>query len=663
MRRSRFVLFAALLTGIRTTAAAQTLAALPSDTIVRLALDPARVGNRGVVVLLDENTLRVEPDGRWVQQLRQVVQVLDGSVAPQVAERALSYARDHQTLRVGWVRVLRPDGRVVSDAPAQDQEGDLAATLNNPVYSDQRVRRLSLAGVTAGAIVDLAYSLEERAPRRPGDFYLAWGLNGPVPMRRSQLVVDVPASFAPRIVERNLVSPREESVAGDRRRIVWRSVDQQPLPNEPFAPDTNGLQQAVVVAAPGSWNDLARWYDGLARSRYALSPVVQRAADSVISAAKARTRADSVRAWHRWVAQDIRYLSVALGIGSYQPRTADEVLASGAGDCKDKTTLFIALLRRAGIEAQPVLLHLTGRVVDGAPSAAQFNHAIAAVRDGTSWTYTDLTANLLPYGDLPASYQGGRGLRLTLAGDGELVALPVDSPATATLQLVYQLDSSGTAVGRGHERAAGRLALGARSLFATSLDDSRRAQLARQIAQNTIGTDGGVDARIDSLVGFDGRDLRVAPDVQYALRVANAARGVGSTRVLQVPVVMRGPARQFRNAVRDLEAAGPRRLPIDAARIIPSMTTALEWRVTLPAGWTVDLPAAVDTRSFFGRYESQWTLRGRELVLVRRLTGERGVVGPQRMIEVLVWLRTVGADDQEFLTMKPVATRAPEGAR
>jgi hypothetical protein len=77
----------------------------------------------------------------------------------------------------------------------------------------------------------------------------------------------------------------------------------------------------------------------------------------------------------------------------------------------------------------------------------------------------------------------------------------------------------------------------------------------------------------------------------------------------------------------------------------------------------VELPTAVDTRSFFGHYESQWTVRGRELVLVRRLSGIRGVVGPERMIEVLVWLRTVGADDQEFLTITPVATRAPEGAR
>jgi transglutaminase-like putative cysteine protease len=668
MRRSCFVLLAAGLAGALRSALAQSpsppLAPQPSDSIVRLAIDPSRSGARGAVVLLDESVLRVEPDGKWTQRVRQVVQVLDAALAPQIAERALSYARDHQTLGVEWTRVLRTDGRVVSVTPAQDQEGDLAAALNNPVYSDQRVRRLSLSGVSAGVVVDMAYTLEERAPRRAGDFLVQWGLNGPVPVRRSQLVIDAPVGFEPRIVERNLVTMRQEPVVGDRRRFTWRSADQDPLPNESFAPDTNGLQQIVVVSGPGSWSDLARWYDGLARSRYSLSPAVQRAADSVVAAATPRTRADSVRAWHRWVAQDIRYLSVALGIGSYQPRTADDVLASGAGDCKDKATLFVALLRRAGIEAQPVLLNLSGRVVEGAPSIAQFNHAIAAVREGTSWTYADLTANVLPYGELPPSYQGGRALRLTASGDGELVTLPV-APATTTasLQLVYALDSMGTAIGRGEERAAGPPAPGTRALFATPLDDTRRAAVGRQIAQTIIGTDGGVDAVVDSLVGFDGRDLTVAPDVRYRLRVTGASRLVGSTRVLAIPAAMRGPARQFRTAVRELEAAGPRKLPIDGARIIPGMTTALEWRVTLPDGWTVELPPPVDTRSFFGHYASQWTLRGREVVLVRTVSGVRGVVGPERMIEVLVWLRTVGADDQEFLTMKPVATRAPEGAR
>jgi hypothetical protein len=39
------------------------------------------------------------------------------------------------------------------------------------------------------------------------------------------------------------------------------------------------------------------------------------------------------------------------------------------------------------------------------PTVFQFNHAIAAVRDGAGWVYTDLTAESIPYGELPDAYQ------------------------------------------------------------------------------------------------------------------------------------------------------------------------------------------------------------------------------------------------------------------
>jgi hypothetical protein len=642
-------------------------AALPnvaSDSIVRLAVDPARSAGVPLVVLLDESSIRLEPDGRWVQTVRQVAQVLDQNGVRSVAERAMSYARSHQQLQVNWVRVLRTDGTVVSNAAAQDQEGDVPAAMNNPVFSDQRVRRLSLAAVAPGVIVDVAFTIEERAPTRAGDFFVRWALNGPLPVRRSRLTVDIPTAFEPRLVERNLVTRRQEEVVGDRRRLTWSSADQSPLPKEAFAADSNDLQQLVTVSPPSSWNDLARWYDGLAQSRYTLSPAAARSADSVVAARSARTRADTIRALHRWVAQDVRYLSVALGIGSYQPRTADELLRAGAGDCKDKTTLFVAALRRLGIEAAPVLLHLSGEVSMAAPSVMQFNHAIAAVREGNSWVFTDLTAELLPYGVIPDVYAGGRGLRVDRNGDGSMVPLPLpsDTLLSSSTRMRFTLGADGIARGEGEERYDGSMAMQLRSLFAQPLDESRRGALTRSIAQN-FGTDGGMEARVDSLVGFDGRDLATPAVTRYRLQVTRAARDVGSTRVLTVPVSMRGPARQFRSGLRELEAAGPRRLPIDASRIIPSVTRAFEWTVILPDGWTVEVPPPVSTTSFFGRYESRWTLRGQELRMVRRLAGQRGIVGPERMVEVLVWLRTVSVDDQEFLTMKPVTTRSPEGAR
>lgn len=634
------------------------LPALASDSVVRLAIDPARGGGVPYVTLLEDGHYRLEPDGRSRYDMRQVVQVLDANAARSLAERAFGYDGSRQTLTVRWVRVLRPDGTVLSDRAAQEQDGEVPAAMQSPIYTNQRLKRLSLGGVAAGTIVDVAWSMEQRTPARPGDFLVNWSLMGLVPVRRSQFIFDTPASYQPQIVERNLLTRREERVEQGRRLLTWRAADQQGVRPEPFAADSNDLVPSLLIGPAGGWRDVARWYDSLATDRYVVSRPVAARADSVLAAARPRTRADTVRALHRWIAQDVRYVSVSLGLGGYQPRTPDEVLRTGFGDCKDKTTLFVALLRRAGIEADPVLLSLTSRPNRAIPSMLQFNHAIAAVRDGAEWRYADLTADVLPYGDLPEQVRGAFALRVARGGGAEPLELPTTplaEPAT-TLRLQLQVDSAGRAIGTGREEATGWPAMALRQMLAAPLDSARRAALSQSVAQRLMGPD-VADAVIDSVRGTNGRDLATPPVLQFRATIDRVVQQVGATRVLRVPLAARGPARQFRTARQSLEALPRRRLPIDGARVLPPMSAAIDWQITLPAGWTVELPPNVNTTSFFGSYESRWTLNGRDLRLVRRLTGRRGIVGPERMAEILVWFRTVGADDQEFLTMKPTGAR------
>lgn len=630
------------------------LPAVPSDSVVRLAVDPARVVGQPLVVLLQESSFRVEADGRWRERQRRVVQVIDANAASSVAEQAFVFASSHQTLTVEWVRVLRTSGVVIGDRPAQMQDADVPAAMANPIYQDQRVRRLSLAGVTAGTIVDIAWSVQESAPPRPGDFLFRARLNGQAVTRRSLVELDVPAGYTPTIVERNLLSPRRDELIDGRRRYTWTASDQSGVRAEPFASDSNGVAQTIMVGPQATWTAVASWYHGLAKDRYVLTGKDAARVDSVVRARGARTVLDTIRAVHRFVAQDIRYLSVALGMGSYQPRTPGEVLATSLGDCKDKATLFVAALRRYRIAAYPVLLSLSQRPDPAVPSVLQFNHAIAAVRDGAGWTYTDLTAESIPYGELPDAYQGsfaiivgedGAALRVTLS------VRPIEHNVSSW-QMRMQVSADGRAVGRVVERADGAPSYGMRAGFGTPLDSARRAAFARSLTQRVFGADGG-STRVDSLEVFDGRDLGAAARIAYTVTTDGLLRTIGSSTVLAVPSVVRGPARSFRNAVRELESGGARRLPIDASRILPPMVSETEWTVTLPAGMTVELPANVSASSFFGSYRSTWTQTGRELRVVRRLQGQRGIVGPERLVEVLVWLRAVGADDQDFLTVKP----------
>jgi transglutaminase-like putative cysteine protease len=627
------------------------LPSAPSDSIVRLSVDPAQNRGRPYVMLLDESYNRIEPDGRATRRMRQVMQILDQSVVRTASERAFGYTKTRQTLTVDWIRVLRTTGEVVSDKPAQEQESDVPAAMSNPVYQEQRMRRVSLSGLAPGTVLDVQFTIEEKLPYRPGDFLVGWNVNSQVPVARSRFVVDVPDGFTPRLLERNLNFTRTEDTRDGRRIYTWAARDVQPYRSEAFAADSNGVVMSIAAGSPGSWNDIAVWYDSLARARYALTPAVGLRIDSLVRASGARTRLDTIRALHRWVAQDLRYVSVALGIGGYQPRAPLDVLSSGFGDCKDKTTLFVAALRRYRLAANPVLLSLGGKPDPRMPSIFQFNHAIAAVQEGNGWTFTDLTAEFVPYGMIPDAYQGQMGLVVLPDGRAQEVRFPV-APVdgnNSTMRIEMTIDSSGHVAGHVRESTRGSASFGMRAAFASPLDSARRVSLHKALAQRFFSA----DATADSLIAFAGKDFTSATEISYAVRADNVLKPAGESLLFSMNTGFRSPASGFKNLARDLEARNTRVFPIDAAQILGQVETVTDLRLTLPVGWKAELPKNIASTSFFGRYESTWSQVGREVRLIRRIQGQRGLFLPQRISEVIVWLKTVGADDYEFLSLRP----------
>lgn len=219
--------------------------------------------------------------------------------------------------------------------------------------------------------------------------------------------------------------PVAASAAGPA--CVWATQDVPRLTGEEFMADSNGVFMSIEVAGPATWVGIGRWYAGLARDRYVVAPTVRAAISPFLI--HARTADDTLRAAQRWVAQDIRYVSIALGLGGYQPRSPAEVVATGYGDCKDKATLFVAVAGSLGYRAYPVLLNSGGHVNRTLPSIGQFDHAIAAVDRPTGRVYVDLTADLAPYGELPPNDQGQFTLVVHRDGVTEEVTLPESAAA------------------------------------------------------------------------------------------------------------------------------------------------------------------------------------------------------------------------------------------
>jgi len=620
-----------------------------NDTIYKLAVNPADYADDDYIYLLDDGVIRFEADGRSSRTYRQVIQILNQDGAEAWGEQSFSYSSGSEKLTVNWIRVLKPTGEVISGQPAHEQESLAPVAFDAPVYSDQKVRRVTLSGVAPGTLVDWSYTVERVKPLVPGDYYTGWRVTTGLLTRRSRLIVDVPASVKPRIQEENVHFKRLDVESHGRHVYTWATKDVQKLRGEPFAATPNTLSVHIDVGSPITWGELAHWYANLSAGRYALSPALEsQLADHVKDA---RTLEDSLRAVHRWVSQDFRYVSLSLGIGGYLPRLPAQVLDTRYGDCKDKATLFIALVRRMGIRANPVLLSASGGADSTLPTVQQFDHMIAAVDRPEKLggrIYLDLTSDLTPYGELPPAEEGSFALVVHDDGTYEGVTLPETQPSAnrAETRIVGELNADGNFAGHYTELKTGGLQYSLRRAYARVFSKDELSRLTQALANGVFSGASG-----DSLTLFDGRDLQAKPLVSLAVHDALVLSSGGGTRIFTLPTAL--PNFESLGLASQLERRKPRRYPIDISEIIGPIETVSELRMTLPAGWKAELPPNVTEASQFGTYSAQYAQDGRDLHVTRRMTGARGTAPPDSVDALIAWLRAISKDDVKFIVLKP----------
>jgi len=616
-----------------------------ADTIYRLAVNPADYPDAPYVYLLDDGVVRFEADGRGTRTYRQVVQVLTQAGAERWGEQEFSYSTSREKLTINWIRVLRTDGTVIADQPTHEQESEAPAAMEDPVYSDVKVVRATLGGVAPGVLVDYSYTVETTHPVMPGDFSTAWSVTNAEPTLRSRFLVDVPASLTPRIHERNVRFARLTTEGHGRRVYEWATSDvPKPPPDEPFAADSNDVGVGVGVSSPETWGDVARWYAGLAAGRDSVPPALEaRLAEIVTGAATAR---DSLRAVQRWIAQDFRYVSVSLGIAGYQPRTPAAVFQTQYGDCKDKATLFVALARHMGFQAFPVLLSADGVVDSTQPTIQQFDHMIAAVVRPGGYRFVDLTADDVPWGQLPGPEYGAFALLVHPDGRGEEVRLPLDSAAAnqATDSLVGSVSADGIFTGRLSRLRTGRTAVPLRDALSRPFTPTQRAEIARTFANEMFdGAEG------DSLQLFDGRDLEAPGRISVVIRDAPALTDAGAGMSL-----LRLPLRPLFSSgqVDEVAARVPRRYPIDMAQVLGPAAFDQVYLITLPEGWHARLPASVHVTGAYGVYASTYAQNGRLLRIERGGSGVRGIQPPDSVADLVTFLRAIARDDARTIVLE-----------
>lgn len=611
----------------------------PDDGVYALAVDPAAYPGQDYVLLLDDGLAVIESDGRSSYSARQIAQILTSEGAAALGEFAFAYTPGRQNLRINWMRVIA-DG-TVQEGPAHQTESDAGTQLGVPVYSDQRIMQATLAGVAPGALVDYSYTIETLQPRLAGDLLYDWAVNLFVPVVRSRFVLDAPADMALRVSEQNLDVAPDTSIVGGRLVRTWQIEDIPGIELERYAGWPNEVFMAIRVGGPIAWDEIGAWYAELSRDRFAVVDEITGAFAKVVG--NARTLEDSLKAAYRWVKQDFRYVSLALGDGGYQPRTPLEVFRTRFGDCKDKTALFIALARSMGLDAYPVLVSSGGVVDSLLPSLEQFDHMIAALERNGRAEFLDVTAWLTPYGEVPPELQGTVGLAVRDEGTARIVVLPASDPDNNRLEqeIVGTVGRDGTFVGSVTVSASGTEQYELRASF---LDFGGLSEAERlDVLQDWSGT--WDTAIVDSSRVFEGGDLGAEARMTVWFTAPNVVFDAGDHYMMNLPLG------DFADAtlVSSLESAGERRFPIDIALVNSPSVHRSVLDMALPEGWKVRLPQSVRVDGPFGYYKGEYQQSRGRFRVSREMGGLRGLLPPDSAGALISWVRDVAEDGTDYI--------------
>jgi tetratricopeptide (TPR) repeat protein len=611
---------------------------------------PSDYSKESSVVEKFELRWRFENDGTGRREQTGRVRVKSDAGVQRWGRLRFGYNSANETIEITYVRVLKPDGSVVTAGADAVQEVTGQIQRVAPVYTDFREKHITVPGLRAGDTLEWQSVTVIHTPLAPGQFWTQYNFQKAQVVLEEKLEIDVPAARPIKLETKPGYDPKISEDNG-RRVYRWSTANLETQASKAAADKNNDkdkkkkkkpqeLTADVQLSSFASWEEVGRWYAGLEKDRRVPSKAVKAKADELTKGKQSDLA--KIEALYDYTALNFRYVSLALGIGRYQPHSADEVLHNQYGDCKDKNTLLAALLEAEGYHSSTVLISSVYKLDPDVPSPAQFNHAITMVPLPKEEVWMDTTTEVAPFRLLLYSLRKKQALVIPQDGTPQLEETPADSPMpdTQVLQIEGNVDDTGKLDARIAYEIRGDSEVPIRRAF-RNVASAQWLQIAEGMSSiEGMGKDVS-EVKVSDLSATN-EPLKFSYRVVKANYVDPSKKKVG----IKLPLAVLGLA-----AANAEDADGP-----DPIKLGPPTSRVYKVRLDFPAKYTLRLPVPFSVKRDYGNYEVTYKIESNVLTSERRLTTNQAELPSARVQDYLAFRRSVVEDLAQQISLETEST-------
>ncbi len=368
-------------------------------------------GDYGVTFLLDEYIINILPEGGRKSKVNYVYEITSENGIQEMKE----YSIDTYTNNIIKAEIIKEDGSIV---PA-DTGGDTI------VFPDLKV----------GDVILIQYDrFQNSYGRFFKDFDVSCYFNNTYPESEVSFTLIYPqdVKFITNYSNGNVPSTAKK--INNKNCIVWKKTNVPAIPlQEAYSPTYSDITNVVRASTISSWKEISNWYSDLVKKNLKIDKITRNTFNEIfkdgISNLSDEEKAKKI---YYYIANNINYSSQDFRQSGYVPQKPSKTITTKLGDCKDVSTLFVALSQLAEIKANLVLVSTNDNgFTSMALPSNEFNHCIVKVILDKKDYFIELTDKYLPFKALPVNLYKANALVIsfdkTENENSKIINIPFDN--------------------------------------------------------------------------------------------------------------------------------------------------------------------------------------------------------------------------------------------